>query len=114
MVETDVLRLGDRLINGFQLLIKLLQIYGHKNVALHNFVQECVQTINSLVEQEKGLDLKIVAHDFFLNGQRLRYSTGGFASYKNLLAHWKKRLVGGVIFKGPVDERMLREFIYGL
>jgi HD-GYP domain-containing protein (c-di-GMP phosphodiesterase class II) len=114
IVEADVLRLGDRLINGFQLLIKLFQIYGHKNVPLHNFVQECVQNINILVEREKGLDLKIVAHDFFLNGQRLRYSTGGFASYKNLLAHWKKRLVGGVIFKAPVDERMLREFIYGL
>jgi putative nucleotidyltransferase with HDIG domain len=35
-------------------------------------------------------------------------------SYKKLLAQWKKRLIGGVIFRGPVDEKILREFLYGL
>lgn len=112
--KIDILKLGNRLITRFQLLIKLFQIYGSKNVPLHNFVQECIQTINILVEQEKSLSLKIVTDDFFLNGQRLHYSIEGFASYKNLLAQWKKRLIGGVIFRGPVDEAILREFVYGL
>jgi HD-GYP domain-containing protein (c-di-GMP phosphodiesterase class II) len=112
--EIDVLKLGDRLITRFQLLMKLFQLYGSKNVPLHNFIQECIQNINILVEREKSLSLKIVTNDFFLNGQRLRYSIEGFASYKNLLVQWKKRFIGGVIFRGSVNETILREFIYAL
>ena len=113
-VAVDPLKLGDRLITRFHLLMKLFQIYGSKNVPLHRFVQECIQIINTLVEQEEIFKLKIVTDDFFLNEQRLRYSVEGFASYKNILDHWKKRLIGGVVFKGPVDEAILREFVYGL
>jgi HD-GYP domain-containing protein (c-di-GMP phosphodiesterase class II) len=49
-----------------------------------------------------------------MNQQRLRYSVEGFNSFKYLLAQWKKRAVGEVIFNAPIDERMLRTFIYTL
>ena len=113
-VEIDIIKLGNRLISRLQLLVKLFQVYGSKNVPLHNFFQECIQTINILVEQEESLSLKIVTDDFFLNGHRLHYSIEGFASYKNLLTQWKKRLIGEVIFREPVDQTILKEFIYGL
>ncbi len=112
--EIDILRSGDRLITRFHLLTKLFQIYGSKNIPLHNFIQECIQTINHLIEGEGNLGLRIVNHDFFLNGQRLRYSVEGFASYKNLLDQWEKRLIGGVLFKEPINDTMLREFIHGV
>jgi HD-GYP domain-containing protein (c-di-GMP phosphodiesterase class II) len=95
-------------------LMRISQIYDSKNVALHQFVQESLQTINTLIEKERVLSLKIVKDDFFLNEQRLRYSVEGFTSFKYLLTQWKKRLIGEVIFKSPVDERILREFIYTL
>jgi HD-GYP domain-containing protein (c-di-GMP phosphodiesterase class II) len=113
-MEADLSKLGNNLVTKFHVLMRISQIYDSKNVALHQFIQESLQTINTLVEREGSLSLKIMRDDFFLNEQRLRYSVEGFTSFKYLLTQWKKRLIGEVIFKGPVDERILREFIYTL
>ena len=109
-MDSDLSKLGNNLVTKFHVLMRISQIYDSKNVALHQFVQESLQTINTLIEKEGVLSLKIVKDDFFLNEQRLRYSVEGFTSFKYLLTQWKKRLIGEVIFKSPVDEGMLREF----
>jgi len=70
--------------------------------------------INSFIEREGSFSLKIIRDDLYVNQQRLRYSVEGFNSFKYLLGQWKKRFIGEVIFKEPVDERMLRAFIYTL
>jgi hypothetical protein len=113
-MESDLSKLGNNLVTKFHVLMRISQIYDSKNVALHQFVQESLQTINTLIGMEGTLSLKIVKDDFFLNGQRLRYSVEGFTSFKYLLTHWKKRLIGEVVFKSMVDEGMLKNFIYSL
>jgi HD-GYP domain-containing protein (c-di-GMP phosphodiesterase class II) len=113
-MESDLSKLANNLVTKFHVLMRISQIYDSKNVALHQFIQESLQTINTLIKREGALSLKIVKDDFFLNEKRLRYSVEGFTSFKYLLTQWKKRLIGEVIFKSPVDERMLREFIYAL
>jgi HD-GYP domain-containing protein (c-di-GMP phosphodiesterase class II) len=111
-IEPDLSKLGNNLITKFHVLMRISQIYDSKNVALDQFIKESLQTINSLIKREGGLSLKIVKDDFFLNEKRLPYSVEGFTSFKYLLTQWKKRLIGEVIFKEPVDEKILREFIY--
>ena len=113
-MESDLSKLGNNLVTKLHVLMKISQIYDSKNVALHQFIQESLQAINSLIGREGSLSLKIVKDDLFLTEQRLRYSVEGFTSFKYLLTQWKKRLIGQVIFKEPVDERTLREFIYAL
>jgi HD-GYP domain-containing protein (c-di-GMP phosphodiesterase class II) len=113
-MDSELSKLANNLVTKFHVLMRISQIYDSKNVALHQFVQESLQTINTLIGKEGVLSLKIVKDDFFLNEQRLRYSVEGFTSFKYLLTQWKKRLIGEVIFKSPVDERILREFIYTL
>ncbi len=113
-MESDLSKLGNNLVTKFHVLMRISQIYDSKNVALHQFVQESLQTINTLIQREGTLSLKIIKDDFFLNGQRLRYSVEGFTSFKYLSTHWKKRLIGEVVFKGSVDEEMLKNFIYAL
>ena len=113
-MESDLSKLANNLVTKFHVLMRISQIYDSKNIALHQFIQESLQTINTLIKREGALSLKIVKDDFFLNERRLRYSVEGFTSFKYLLTQWKKRLIGEVIFKSPVDERMLREFIYVL
>jgi hypothetical protein len=70
--------------------------------------------INGFIEREGSFSLKIIRDDLYMNQQRLRYSVEGFNSFKYLLAQWKKRVIGEVIFKALIDERMLRTFIYTL
>jgi HD-GYP domain-containing protein (c-di-GMP phosphodiesterase class II) len=113
-MEPDLSKLGNNLVTKFHVLMRISQIYDSKNVALHQFIKECLQTINTLIKREGSLSLKIVKDDFFLNEQRLPYSVEGFTSFKYLLTQWKKRLIGEVIFKGPLDEKILKEFVYTL
>jgi len=70
--------------------------------------------MNSFIEREGTFSLKIIRDDLYVNQQRLRYSVEGFNSFKYLLAQWKKRVIGEVVFKQPMDERMLKAFIYTL
>jgi HD-GYP domain-containing protein (c-di-GMP phosphodiesterase class II) len=113
-IESDLSKLGNNLVTKFHVLMRISQIYDSKNVALHQFVKESLEIINTLINREGVLSLKIMKDDLFLNDQRLRYSVEGFTSFKYLLTQWKKRLIGEVIFKTLVEEEILREFIYAL
>src|SRR4030043_1361582 len=113
-MDSELSKLGNSLITQFHVLMRITQIYDSKNVALNQFVTEFLDTINTLINREGVLSLKIVKNDFFLNDQPLRYSVEGFTSFKYLLTQWKKRLIGEIIFKEPLDERVLKEFIYAL
>jgi len=113
-MEVDLSKLGNNLVTKLHVLMRISQIYDSKNAALLQFIQESLQTINTLIRREGTLSLKIVKDDLFLNDQRLRYSVEGFTSFKYLLTQWKKRLIGEVIFKQALDERVLREFVYAL
>jgi HD-GYP domain-containing protein (c-di-GMP phosphodiesterase class II) len=94
--------------------MKISQIYDSKNVALHQFIHESLQAINGLIHREGSFSLKIMRDEFYINDQRLRYSVEGFTSFKYLSTQWKKRRIGEVVFRGPVDEGTLKEFIYSL
>ncbi len=114
VMESDLSKLANNLVTKIHVLMRISQIYDSKNVALNQFVRESLETVNALIKKGGAFSLKIVKDDFFLNDQRLRYSVEGFTSFKYLLTQWKKRLIGEVLFKSSVDERMLREFIYAL
>jgi HD-GYP domain-containing protein (c-di-GMP phosphodiesterase class II) len=111
-MDSELSKLGNSLVTKFHVLMRITQIYDSKNVALNQFVEEFLETINTLIQREGVLSLKIIKNDFFLNDQRLRYSVEGFTSFKYLLTQWKKRLIGEVIFKTLVEEGMVRYFIY--
>jgi HD-GYP domain-containing protein (c-di-GMP phosphodiesterase class II) len=112
VIDSDLSRLGNSLVTKFHILMRISQIYDSKNVALHQFIQESLQTINALINKAGSFSLKIAKDDLFLNDQRLRYSVEGFTSFKYLLNQWKKRLIGEITFKASLDERILKEFIY--
>jgi putative nucleotidyltransferase with HDIG domain len=111
-MSIDLSRLGNNLVSKFHVMMRVSQIYDAKNVTFRQFMQESLETINTLVQKEGGLSLKIVRDDIFFNDQRLRYSVEGFTSFKYLMTLWKKKLIGGVTFRGPIDEGALQAFIY--
>src|SRR5512136_576344 len=114
VADADITKIGNNLLLKFHALLRMSRTYDSKNVALVQFIQESLKMINSFIEREGSFSLKIIRDDLYMNQQRLRYSVEGFNSFKYLLVQWKKRAIGEVIFKEPVDERMLRAFIYTL
>ena len=114
MADAEFVKTGNNLLLKLHALMRISRTYDSKNVALVQFIQESLKMINSFIEREGSFSLKIVRDDLYINQQRLRYSVEGFNSFKYLLVQWKKRLIGEAIFKGPIDERILRAFIYTL
>jgi hypothetical protein len=92
--------------------MKVSLIYDSKNKVLQPFIQDCLHVLNGLMERERTVSLKVVKDDFYLNEIRLRFSVEAFTAFKHVLTQWKKRLIGEVVFRGPMDERALREFIF--
>ena len=74
-------KLGNALITKMHVLMRISQIYDAKNVTFRQFVQESLDTANTLIAKEGGVSFKIVKDDFFINDQRLRYSVEGFTSF---------------------------------
>jgi HD-GYP domain-containing protein (c-di-GMP phosphodiesterase class II) len=114
LADGDFTKIGNNLLLKFHALMRMSRTYDSKNVALVQFLQESLKMINSFIEREGSFSLKIIRDDLYMNQQRVRYSVEGFNSFKYLLVQWKKRFIGEVIFKEPVDERMLKAFIYTL
>jgi putative nucleotidyltransferase with HDIG domain len=112
VMDADLSKLGNSLVTKFHVLMRNSQIYDAKNVALNQFIQESLQSINTLIERVGNISLKILKDELFLNDQRLRYSVDGFNSFKYLITQWKKRLIGEINFQAPLDEKNLKEFIY--
>jgi HD-GYP domain-containing protein (c-di-GMP phosphodiesterase class II) len=110
----DFSKLGNDIVMKFHILMKISRMYDSKNVALSQFIQESLKMINNFIDKEGSFALKIIRDDLYLNEQRLRYSVQGFTSFKYILTQWKKKLIGEVIFKEAVDERILKTFIYTL
>jgi len=110
----DFAKMGNNLVTKFHVLMRISRTYDSKNVALSQFVQESLKTINDFIDREGSFGVKIIRDDLYLNEQRLRYSVEGFTSFKYILTQWKKRFIGEVIFKEAVDEKALRTFIYTL
>lgn len=111
-MNSELSKLGNHLITRFHVLMRISQIYDSKNVALNQFIKESIQVINTFIQREGSLSIKILKDDIFLNEQRLRYSVEGFNSFRYIMSQWKKRFIGEVVFKEPIDERTLKEFIY--
>ena len=113
-MEPDFAKTGNNLVTKFHVLMRISRTYDSKNVALSQFIQESLKTINEVINKEGSFALKIIRDDLYLNEQRLRYSVEGFTSFKYILNQWKKRFIGEVIFKEAADESTLRAFIYTL
>jgi HD-GYP domain-containing protein (c-di-GMP phosphodiesterase class II) len=112
MSNADLSELGNSLVKKLHVMMRVSQIYDANNVTFRRFMHENLETMNAITEKEGRLSLRMLKGDIFLNDQRLCHSVEGFTSFKYVITQWKKKRIGGVTFKGGLNERMLQEFVY--
>ncbi len=76
-IRPTFFKLGNNTVMKLHVLMKITRMYDSNNVALSQFVQGSFNTINTLINSERALSLKIIGNDLYLNDQRLRYSVEG-------------------------------------
>ncbi|MDP2856349.1 MAG: HD-GYP domain-containing protein [bacterium] len=105
-------KLGTDFIAKFYRLLKGTTIYDRKNVIIDRLTQECLQVINSIIELEGHLFLKIVRDNFFFNNIRIIVKADKYAVFKAFWQEMRRRWIGEVEFSTKVGGEHLKDFIY--
>ena len=105
-------RLGTDFIAKFYRLLKGTTIYDRKNVIIDRLTQECLQVINSIIQSEGHLFLKIVRDNFFFNNIRVIVKADKYAVFKAFWQEMRRRWIGEVEFSTEVGGEHLKDFIY--
>ena len=105
-------KLGTEYVLKFYRLLKGTTIYDRKNVIIDRLTQECLQVINSIIQSEGHLFLKIVRDNFFFNNIRIIVNADVYPIFKAFWQEMKKRWIGEVEFSAEVGAEHLKDFIY--
>ncbi len=105
-------RLGTEFIVRFSRLLKATVLYDRKNVIIDRLAQECLQVINSIVQSEGNLFIKIVRDNFFFNNVRIQVKTDKYAMFKAFWQEMRKRWIGEVEFSTEVKSEHLKDLVY--
>jgi putative nucleotidyltransferase with HDIG domain len=105
-------RLGTEFIVRFSRLLKATALYDRKNVIIDRLAQECLQLINSIVQSEGNLFIKIVRDNFFFNNVRIQVKTDKYAMFKAFWQEMRKRWIGDVEFSTEVQSEHLKDLVY--
>jgi HD-GYP domain-containing protein (c-di-GMP phosphodiesterase class II) len=105
-------KLGTDFIAKFYRLLKGTTIYDRKNVIIDRLTQECLQVINSIIQSEGHLFLKIVRDNFFFNNIRIIVKADKYAVFKAFWQEMRRRWIGEVEFSTEVGGEHLKDFIY--
>ncbi len=105
-------KLGTDFITKFYRLLKGTTIYDRKNVNIDRLTQECLQVINSIIQSEGPLFLKIVRDNFFFNNIRIIVKADKYAMFKAFWQEMRKRWIGEMEFSAEVAGEHLKDFVY--
>jgi len=103
---------GIEFVFRFYRLFKGSLLYDRKNLVIDRLCQECLQLINSVIQSEGSLFLKIVRDIFFLNNIRIPVGADRYPIVRSFLQEMRKRWIGEMEFTQEIKEEDLRDFTY--
>lgn len=105
-------RLGTEFVSKFYRLLKGASLYDKKNVLIQRLTDECVQTINNIINEEGLLHIKIVRDNIFSNNVRIQVRADKYSIFKGFLQEMRKRWIGEMEFSHEIKDEDLRDFVY--
>lgn len=105
-----VLALGKDLVIRLQILLKLCGIHERNNVALVRPSERLVETLAVFHRTAAEVALRLSRDFLYIDEVRVRYDIETATSYNYLLDEMKRRRIGAISFKGPVDAVTARTF----
>jgi putative nucleotidyltransferase with HDIG domain len=105
-------KLGTEFVVKFYRLLKGTAIYDRKNVIIDRLTKESLQVINSIIQSEGHLFLKIVRDNFFFNNIRIVVKADMYPIFKAFWQEMRRRWIGEVEFSATVGAEHLKDFIY--
>ena len=104
--------LGHSLVASLYMLIRNVKLYDSENAIFHRPLDQCRQTINTIVAMDGKVDLQAAGSSFYLNNMLLRMDSKSLENVRFLHKELEEKDVGGFLLDQSVSLNELRNFIF--
>jgi hypothetical protein len=104
--------MGTEFVLRFYRLLKGAGLYDRRNATVERLTQEALQTINSFVQSQGQLLLKIVRDNFFLNNIRIPVKADRYSIFKMFSHEMGRRMIGELEFSEELEGPVLKDFVF--
>lgn len=108
--EVELFKTAKDLINQLSVVLRTSHIHSPNNIAVTTVIDKLVPMINHLVGSERVIALELRGEFFYINDFRIRYSLEYLLNFDFLVREFRKRELGGLVFKGNITPEDIKKF----
>lgn len=105
---------GRSVITNLHILVKITGIYDSMNEAILNIGKRLVADLELLLEESGEIAIKLIEGSFYIEGTRIKAGVSDVEGFTFLAEELKKRLIGVLDFKSPVNVYDLIHLAYAI
>ncbi len=98
-------------VNQISVILRTAQIHDAANIAVSSLIEKLSSMINNLIVSERTITLELRGDFFYINDTRIRYTLEYLLNFDYLAREFKKRTLGGIIFRDRTTAADLRTFV---
>ena len=92
------IRAGRDIVSGLAVIVRTSQIHDPRNVAVYSAVEKFVLGVNEFMLEEGLPEIELIGEYFYLNGDRVKFTTEHLLNFDFLQREFKRRRLGSVKF----------------
>ncbi|MDA8387269.1 MAG: HD-GYP domain-containing protein [Nitrospiraceae bacterium] len=104
-------RTGRDLVGLLAVIVRTSQIHDPRNVAVYSAVEKFVSGVNAFMLEESAIEMEVVGEYFYLNGERVKFTTEHLLNFDFLQREFKRRRLGSVKFLCDVRPEDVQAFL---
>lgn len=109
-----IYKYGRSLITNLYVLVKITGMYDSMNEAILNVGKRLMTDLELLLEESGELTVKIIEGSFYIEGTRIKAGVSDIEGFTFLAEELKKRLIGVLDFKSPINLYDLIHLAYAI
>ena len=113
-LESKIAKYGKSLITNLYILVRITDIYDSMNETILNTAKRLLANLKLLLEETGEITIKIIAGTFYIEGIRIKPTVADVESFISLADELKKRLIGVLDFKAPLETDDLIHLAYAI
>lgn len=109
--DKEIRKSSQDIINQLSVILRTAQIHDPSNIAVTIAIEKFLVLLNPLIKSEERLKIDLIGEFFYINDVRVRYALEYLLNFDFIIRELRKRELGSIIFKGPIDYKEMQLFL---
>jgi len=109
--DLELNQIAKELVSQITVILRTSLIHDPANVAVSQVIDKLLGILNGLISQERMITLELRGDFFYINDVRIRYTLEYLLNFDYLVAEFKKRGLGSIIFRDRVAAAEIITFV---